>query len=119
MIYSVHSQQGIIGTTLLAARDPSIAVAWGAFSPSAAFASVREVFAIFAAAINNHDQLADHGLMRHYYQQRDALGLRLVNEQGRVFPTTAIHIELADPEDDLFDVTVFFADTSFFEQPAS
>jgi len=93
VLYTLRIQGVEIGTSDLAQFDSHLGVAYGGFSPGAAYELVQDVFRLFAdAAPVGSDGTRDEEMIDRYLRARDALGLELVDQRGTLISTTAIDI---------------------------
>jgi hypothetical protein len=94
-IYEVLYHGQLIGRSRLEEHDASMGVAFGAFDPLPAYLEVQPICLLFAEAeearMRGEAALAAEQLTT-YYQARDALRLTLQTTEGRIIPTSAIHI---------------------------
>jgi len=87
--------QGIaIGYSELEEMDPALGRARGKFRPGVGYDLVQPVFKLFAEAIPTPGAaVVSQEKLDRYYKSRDALGLQLEDDTGRIVATSAIHIE--------------------------
>jgi len=83
-----------IGFSDLEDIEPSLGRARGKFRPGVGYDLVQPVFRLFAEAVPSRgaDTISQEKLDR-YYKSRDALGLQLEDDTGRVVAASVIHIE--------------------------
>lgn len=82
-----------VGYSELETWDPSLGRARGLFRPGVGYDLVQPVFHLYAEAIPTPGgDVADQAKLDRYHKSRDALGLALEDDTGRVVTTTAIHI---------------------------
>jgi hypothetical protein len=115
MLYVVKYQGQQVSTSHLEGRDLSMRFAFGAFTPGPAYELMRPVFHLFVAAHSEDWRSMDESKLTEYYRARDALGLTLESDDGRLFKTGVIHIvdlgelgrhlEVQVPDDVFWDVT--------------
>jgi hypothetical protein len=91
-MYYVKCGDQPVGTSRLEHADPSMGIAFGRFYPLPAYESVRPVFLLFTQALGVTRAQTDRMRLDQYYQARDALHLTIETADGRVVPTTAIHV---------------------------
>lgn len=94
MLYRVMYQGQPIGTTRLEYADSGMAVAHGQFDPLPAYELVRPVLLSISEAQGGEpgSSVADLTKLAQAFQVRDALNLTLETEEGKVIPTSWIHI---------------------------
>jgi hypothetical protein len=87
--------QGIaIGYSELEEIDPALGRARGKFRPGVGYDLVQPVFKLFAEAVPAPGAtVVSQEKLDRYYKSRDALGLQLEDDTGRVVATSSIHIE--------------------------
>lgn len=95
MKYQILAGDQVLGTTSLETYQLEQKYASGRFAPSDGFKSVRHIFALFAESLASKSSLASTELLHEYVQQRDALGLKLVDSKGRLIPSSVINIKVA------------------------
>ena len=118
MAYVVEAGGSRIGTSELEHADPGMGVLHGRFSPDSGYESLRSVFRMFAEATpETSAQSTNQQLLEQYYRARDALCLRLLDAEGRLIPTTWIHIAdfRAEAGPDAIELHVAVADASFWQ----
>jgi hypothetical protein len=82
-----------IGYSDLEEADVSLGRARGRFRPGVGYELVQPVFKLFSDAVPAPGaDVADQEKLNRYHKSRDALGLSLEDDQGRVIRTSAIHI---------------------------
>jgi hypothetical protein len=116
-IYHVMYRGQLIGSSHLEGRDAGMAVAFGTFEPLPAYEAVRPIFQLFTEALGAGAQGAhavDEVKLAKYSQARDALHLTLQTAEGRVVPTSAIHI--VDWGDLGREVEVHISDATFWQE---
>jgi len=101
-----------IGASDLEHFDGAGGVAYGIFRPSAGYDLVQDVFRLYAEASPETAGGRDEESLERYYRARDALGLELVDPQGRLVPTSAIDISDYSREagTEAYEVFVYLAD---------
>jgi len=92
MRHTVRLNGVIVGHSELEETDPDVRRAWGAFRPGLGYELVQPVFRIYAQAVPMDGATRDAKGLERYYKARDAMPLELQDAQGRVIPTSAIHI---------------------------
>lgn len=81
MRFTVFSAGTRLGTSNLEHLDHGMGVASGGFSPEPGYASVSRVFRKYGDA-HGDDGTLDQPLLERLWQERDALGLRVVAPDG-------------------------------------
>jgi hypothetical protein len=83
-----------IGYSELEDIDPALGRARGTFRPGVGYDLVQPVFRLYADAVPSPGAaVASQEKLERYYKSRDALGLQLEDDTGRIVTTSAIHIE--------------------------
>src|SRR3954471_9411360 len=83
----------IVGHSDLEQRDASVGRAWGRFRPGLGYELVQPIFRLFSEAVPMPGgEPRDREKLERYHAARDRLGLELVDAEGRVVRTSAIHI---------------------------
>src|SRR5688572_24105197 len=83
-----------IGYSELEDIDPALGRARGKFRPGVGYDLVQPVFRLFAEAVPAPGAaVASQEKLDRYQKSRDALGLQLEDDTGRIVATSAIHIE--------------------------
>src|SRR5207237_2019359 len=83
----------VVGWSDLERIEPDLGRARGLFRPGVGYGLVQPVFRLFAEAVPRSDsEERDEAKLARYYRSRDALQLQLVDAEGKLIPTSAIHI---------------------------
>jgi hypothetical protein len=83
----------IVGHSDLERTDESLGRAWGVFRPGIGYDLVQPVFQLFTEAVPMPGgEPLDKEKLARYHAARDRLGLELVDGEGNVIRTSAIHI---------------------------
>ena len=117
MSYQVMHRAQPIGSSRLEGSDRSMAMAFGAFEPLPAYEAVRAIFRLFTEALPDGRRGAngaDEEKLATYERARDALHLTLQTADGRLIPTTWIHI--VDWDDLGREVEAHIPDTAFWQE---
>lgn len=84
----------VIGWSDLERADPLSGKARGRFRPGVGYDLVQPVFNLYAEAVPAPGaEVGDREKLDRYHKSRDALGLSLEDDAGRVIRASAIHIE--------------------------
>lgn len=84
----------VIGWSDLETADPFAGTARGRFRPGVGYDLVQPVFHLYSEAVPVRGaEVRDQAKLERYLRSRDALGLSLEDDQGRVIRSSAIHIE--------------------------
>lgn len=92
MKHTVRLQGVTVGHSELEHADPGVGRAWGEFRPGTGYELVQPIFRLFSEAVPKNGGSRDEAKLARYHGARDALGLELVDGNGRPIRTTAIHI---------------------------
>ena len=93
MRHTVKLHGVVVGWSDLERIEPDVGRARGRFRPGIGYDLVQPVFRLFAEAVpKSNSTERDEVKLARYYKSRDALQLELVDANGRVIPTSAIHI---------------------------
>lgn len=91
--HTVRLHKIVIGHSELEIADPALGRARGQFRPGVGYDLVQPVFNLYSQAVPSPGgAVADQDKLDRYHKSRDALGLSLEDERGRVIRTSAIHI---------------------------
>lgn len=86
-------QSIVVGWSDLERADPLAGTARGLFRPGVGYDLVQPVFNLYAEAVPAPGaEVRDQDKLDRYLKSRDALGLSLEDDSGRVVRTSAIHI---------------------------
>ena len=92
--HTIRLHNVVVGWSDLETADPVEGRASGQFRPGVGYELVQPVFGLYAQAVPEPGaEVADPQALDRYHRSRDALGLSLEDDQGRVIRTSAIHIE--------------------------
>ena len=84
----------VVGWSDLEDADPMAGTARGLFRPGVGYDLVQPVFNLYAEAVPARGaEVRDREKLERYLKSRDALGLSLEDDAGRVVRASAIHIE--------------------------
>ncbi len=93
MTYTIQLQGITIGSTELEHPDAARGVARGSFRPATAYQLVQDVFGLYAEAVPERPgKVTDPEKLQRYYRARDALGLELMDQDGRTTVDTTVHV---------------------------
>ena len=91
--HTVRLHKIVIGHSELEIADPALGRARGQFRPGIGYDLVQPVFNLYSQAVPSPGgPVADQDKLDRYHKSRDALGLSLEDERGKVIRTSAIHI---------------------------
>jgi hypothetical protein len=92
--HTIKLRNVVVGWSDLEDADASAGRARGSFRPGAGYDLVQPVFQLYAEAVPVPGaEPVDRAKLARYHKSRDALGLSLEDDNGRVIRTSAIHIE--------------------------
>lgn len=93
MRHTVKLNDVIIGHSDLEEIDALTRRAWGKFRPGFGYDLVQPVFLLFTEAVPMRGgEPRDREKLARYHAARDKLGLSLVDAEGKMIRTSAIHI---------------------------
>lgn len=116
MRHTVKLHGIIVGHSDLESEDPSLGRAWGAFRPGLGYELVQPVFRLFSEAVPMPGgEPRDQDKLARYHAARDRLGLSLVDAQGKVIATTAIHIADYREEKGELELEVLISDEEYWQ----
>lgn len=110
-----------VGYSDLEDADPSLGRARGRFRPGVGYDLVQPIFRLYAEAVPSPGaDVVDQEKLERYHRSRDALGLSLEDDAGRLIRTSAIHItDYSDLRSGSIDVEVLIADRGYWQRRAS
>ena len=116
MRHTVTLHGVIVGHSDLELADESVGRAWGAFRPGLGYELVQPVFRLFSEAVPMPGgEPRDRDKLARYHAARDRLGLSLVDANGKVIETTAIHIADYLEEKGHLDLDVLISDEKYWK----
>ncbi len=93
MTYTVQLHGVPIGRTELEQLDRIEGTASGAFRPATGYQLVQDVFRLYAEAVpKTPGRVNDPEKLQRYYRARDALGLQLLDPDGRTVEDVTVHV---------------------------
>lgn len=109
-----------VGYSELEEMDPQLGRARGRFRPGVGYDLVQPVFRLYAEAVPAPGgAVASQEKLDRYYRSRDALGLQLEDDTGRIVATSAIHIEdYSDRRDGGIQLEVLVTDRGYWKHRA-
>ncbi|MDQ2664501.1 MAG: hypothetical protein M3Z05_00655 [Gemmatimonadota bacterium] len=120
MRHTVKLKDVIVGHSDLENADPNDGRAWGTFRPGFGYDLVQPVFRLFTKAVPMlGGEPFDEITLEKYYAARDRLGLSLVDAQGAVIRTSAIHIADYLEEKGIIEVEALISDAGYWENRVS
>jgi len=110
----------VVGYSELEDIEPSVGRARGRFRPGVGYELVQPIFRLFSEAVPEPDgRVADAEKLERYHRSRDALGLSLEDDTGRVIRTTTIHIaDYSDRKNGSIDVDILISDAAYWRSRA-
>lgn len=116
MRHTVKLKGVIVGHSELESVDESLGRAWGTFRPGLGYELVQPVFRLFSGAVPMPGgEPRDQEKLARYHAARDRLGLSLVDANGKVIKTTAIHIADYLEEKGQLDLDVLISDEKYWK----
>jgi hypothetical protein len=118
--HTIKLKSVVVGWSDLGDADPFVGKARGPFRPGIGYDLVQPVFSLYAEAVPvPGGEVRDQDKLERYLKSRDALGLSLEDEQGRVVRTSAIHIEDYSGRRGGIAVEVLIADREYWKRRAT
>lgn len=115
MRHTVKLKEVIVGHSELECANPADGRAWGTFRPGFGYELVQPVFRLFTKAVPMlGGEPFDEITLEKYYAARDKLGLSLVDAQGEVIETAAIHISDYIEEQGIIQVEALIKDAAYW-----
>ena len=91
--HTVFLKNVAVGYSDLETIEPALGRARGQFRPGVGYDLVEPVFRLYAEAVPvRGGDVEDKAKLERYQKSRDALGLTLEDDSGRVIRTSAIHV---------------------------
>jgi hypothetical protein len=119
MYFVIYKDQAI-GISRLAVLDDGMGMALGKFDPLPPYDALRPIFLEFTSLQPERGNQVDSQLLANYFAKRDALGLILSDEHGRLIENDHIHILDWGPEYDAdLELEVHITDMQFWAQDQS
>ena len=109
-----------IGYSELEHLEPALGRARGAFRPGVGYDLVQPVFRLYAEAVPvPGGEVEDKAKLERYTRSRDALGLTLEDDAGRVIRTTAVHIsDYRERKGGTLELEVLISDREYWRRRA-
>ena len=109
-----------VGYSDLEDVDPSLGRARGRFRPGIGYDLVQPIFRLYSEAVPAPGaDVRDQEKLDRYHKSRDALGLSLEDDAGRLIRTSAIHIsDYSERKGGSIDVEVLIPDTGYWTRRA-
>jgi hypothetical protein len=118
--HTVKLKSVVVGWSDLEQADPFAGTARGLFRPGVGYDLVQPIFNLYAEAVPSPGaEVQDQAKLDRYLKSRDALGLSLEDEHGRVVRTSAIHIEDYTGRRGGIAVEVLISDREYWERHAA
>jgi hypothetical protein len=115
--HTVKLQDVIVGYSDLEDIEPAVGRARGRFRPGVGYDLVQPVFRLYVEAVPTPGGLADAEKLDRYHKSRDALGLSLEDDAGRVIRTSAIHIsDYSARNGGTIEVEVLISDKGYWKR---
>ncbi|HMC57244.1 MAG TPA: hypothetical protein VKH19_18840 [Gemmatimonadaceae bacterium] len=110
-----------VGYSDLEEADASLGRARGRFRPGVGYDLVQPVFRLFTEAVPAPGgDVQDQEKLDRYHRSRDALGLALEDDSGRLIRTSAIHIsDYSARKGGSIDVEVLIPDAGYWKRRAT
>jgi hypothetical protein len=105
-----------VGYSDLEVIEPALGRARGVFRPGVGYDLVQPVFRLFAEAVPGPGaDVVDQDKLDRYHKSRDALGLVLEDDTGRVIGASAIHIsDYSDRRKGTIELEVLISDRGYW-----
>jgi hypothetical protein len=91
MKFHIIFNEQLIGESNLENHDKGMNIYSGKFWPTVDYRLVKPVYLLFGHATINPSKV-DESLLNKYYQARDKLNLKVLDEGHQLFPSESIHI---------------------------
>lgn len=107
-----------VGYSDLEEADPSLGRARGRFRPGVGYELVQPIFRLYTEAVPAPGAaVSDAEKLDRYHRSRDALGLSLEDDSGRLIRTTTIHIsDYSERRGGSMDVEVLISDRGYWKR---
>ena len=117
--HTVKLRDVVVGWSDLEDADAAQGRARGRFRPGVGYDLVQPVFQLYAEAVPARGAaVRDEAKLERYRKSRDALGLSLEDDEGRVVRTSAIHIEDYGAARGGLEVEVLISDPAYWARRA-
>ncbi len=117
MRHTVKLHGVIVGHSELENAEREVGRAWGVFRPGVGYELVQPIFQLFREAVPmKGGEAFDEIKLERYQNARDKLGLQLVDANGRVLKTSAIHIADYPPEKGGMELDVLISESAYWEE---
>lgn len=109
-----------VGYSDLEDIEPALGRARGEFRPGVGYDLVQPVFRLYAEAVPvRGGDVEDKAKLERYTRSRDALGLTLEDDSGRVIRTSAIHVnDYSDQRGGALELEVLISDREYWRRRA-
>lgn len=115
--HTVRLRSVVVGWSDLEHADPFAGSARGLFRPGVGYDLVQPIFDLYRQAVPARGaRPVDAEKLERYYRSREALGLSLEDEHGRVISTSVIHIEDYSSSRGGIEVEVLIADRDYWSR---
>jgi hypothetical protein len=107
-----------VGYSDLETIEPALGRARGEFRPAVGYDLVQPVFRLYAEAVPvRGGDVEDKAKLERYKKSRDALGLTLEDDSGRVIRTSAIHVsDYSDQRGGTLELEVLISDREYWRR---
>lgn len=108
-----------VGYSDLENIEPELGRARGKFRPGVGYELVQPIFRLYSEAVAPGGEVVDPEKLERYHRSRDALGLSLEDDSGRVVPVTAIHMaDYTDRRGGTIEIEVLISDRDYWTRRA-
>ena len=116
--HTVFLKNVAVGYSDLENVEPALGRARGQFRPGVGYDLVQPVFRLYAEAVPvRGGEVADKAKLERYQKSRDALGLTLEDDTGRVIKTSAIHVsDYSDQRGGALELEVLISDREYWRR---
>jgi hypothetical protein len=117
--HTIKLHSVVIGWSDLDHADAFAGKASGKFRPGAGYDLVQPVFQLYTEAVAPGGDVRDRDKLERYHKSRDKLGLTLEDDEGRLVPTSVIHIADYSSAKGGISVEVLITDREYWKRRAS
>jgi hypothetical protein len=118
--HTVFLKNVAVGYSDLETIEPALGRARGAFRPGVGYDLVQPIFRLYSEAVPvRGGDVEDKAKLERYTRSRDALGLTLEDDSGRVVKTSAIHVsDYSDQRGGSLELEVLISDREYWRRRA-
>jgi hypothetical protein len=118
--HTVFLKNVAVGYSDLETIEPALGRARGEFRPGVGYDLVQPIFRLYAEAVPvRGGDVEDKAKLERYTRSRDALGLTLEDDSGRVIQTSAIHVnDYSGQRGGSIEIEVLISDREYWRRRA-